>query len=332
LESAKNIHVSIVVIERNEIRHIEKCLDSLLAQTYPHMEIIVVDGNSTDGTRELIMSKYSRYKNLKLVIESGLGFAHARNIGVKNSTGDIIAFTGGNEYAHPRWIENLVKNFKSEDVGGVFGRMVVSDEGNDSLLKKFCKFKRDLEFSRVSSGKGVFGRGTNMAFRRKVFEEVGFFDESLCDADDTEFAYRVSKKYRILYNSSAIVFHQSGEWESWRSFIRYLWRPVKGHAQAARKHGLLKYYPQTTALYLAPIVFLFILIFLFIVGGFLLVALTIFLAIAGLFAKVLKDYMGFKNAISFYGLLICSLQLTIGSLALLAGLISKRRSQSHISI
>jgi len=326
------MRVSIVVIERNEIRHIEKCLDSLLAQTYPHIEIIVVDGNSTDGTRELIVSKYSRYKNLKLVIEPGLGFAHARNIGVKNSTGDIIAFTGGNEYAHPRWIENLVKNFKSEDVGGVFGRMVVSDEGNGGLLKKFWKFKRDLEFSRISPGKGVFGRGTNMAFRRKVFEEVGFFDESLCDADDTEFAYRVSKKYRILYDPSATVFHQSGEWESLYSLIRYLWRPVKGHAQAARKHGLLKYYPQTTVLYLAPIILLFILVSLFIVGGFLPVILTILLAIIGLFVNVLRDYIKFKNAIAFYGLLIYPLQLAIGSLALLAGLISKRRLQSRVSI
>ncbi|MCC6019312.1 MAG: glycosyltransferase [Candidatus Verstraetearchaeota archaeon] len=332
MEGAKNVSVSIIVIERNEIRHIEKCLDSLIAQTYPHIEIIVVDGNSTDGTRELIMSKYSRYKNLKLVIEPGLGFAHARNIGIKNSTGDIIAFTGGNEYAHPRWIENLVKNFKSEDVGGVFGRMAISDEGNGGLLKKFCKFKRDLEFSRISPDKGVFGRGTNMAFRRKVFEEVGFFDESLCDTDDTELAYRVSKKYRILYDPSAVVFHQSGEWESWHSFIRYLWRPVKGHAQAAKKHGLFKYYPQTTALYLAPIILLFILISLFIVGGFLPVILSILLAIIGLFVKVLRNYMKFKNAIAFYGLLFYPLQLAIGSLALLAGLMSKRRSQLRVNV
>jgi len=314
--------VSVVVIEKNEARRIEKCLDSLLAQTYPNIEIVVVDGNSTDGTRELILSKYSRHENLKFIVEPGLGFAHARNIGVKNSTGDIIAFTGGNEFAHPKWIENLVRNFKSNEIGGVYGRMVIADD-KGGLLKRFCKFKRDVEFSRVSPDKGFYGRGTNMAFRRSVIEEVGFFDENLCDADDTELAWRVSKRYKILYDSSAIVFHQSGEWESWRSFIKYLWKPIKGHVQAARKNGLLNYYPQTTLLYLAPIFYTSLLIFLFIIRGLIPLLSVLFPAIIGLFIKVTKDYVKFHDTVAFYGLLIYPLQLIIGSVALLTVLIRK---------
>jgi len=328
------LKVSIVVIEKNEAQYIKKCLDSLLNQTYKNFEIIVVDGSSTDGTPEIILKEYNEYfmnGKIKLVVEPGLGFAHARNIGVKRSSGDIVVFTGGNELAHPLWLENLVKNFNSKDVGGVYGRMAIIN-GGSGLLKRFCKFKRVKEFSCIAPEKGVYGRGTNMAFRKHIIEEVGFFDEYLCDADDTELAWRVSKKYKILYEPSAVIFHQKGEWENWHSFLKYLWRPIQGHAQAARKNGVFRYYPRTTLLYVAPILYLSLLLFFFAIEGATLSLLALLPVILGLLVTVIKDAIKFNDVGAFYGLLIYPIQLLVGSVALLTGFVKHHHNylSAHI--
>lgn len=326
LENTKDMpKVSIVVIEKNEVQCIEKCLHSLLNQTYTNFEIIVVDGNSTDGTKELISSRYREYLlcgKIKLLVELGLGFAHARNVGVRNSTGEIIAFTGGNEIAHPEWIEKLVSNFKSDEIGGVYGRMMVTNEGDGSLLKRFCAFKRNKDFSKVASEKGIFGRGTNMAFRKHVIEEVGYFNENLCDADDTELAWRVSRRYKILYEPSAIVFHQKGEWQNWRSFLKYLYRPVKGHAQAVRKNGLLQYYPRVTLLYIAPILYTLLLLASLMVGDILLITLLLVIPALSLLGICVMDAVRYHDGVALLGLFVYPIQLLVGSAALLAGFVS----------
>ncbi|MEM3522621.1 MAG: glycosyltransferase, partial [Candidatus Bathyarchaeia archaeon] len=85
-------NVSIIVPVKNCKPTIKSLLDSLMKLKYPKdtLEIIIVDGNSKDGTRE-ILKNYS----VKVLEEPGLGLNYARNIGFKNSTGEIIAFTDG---------------------------------------------------------------------------------------------------------------------------------------------------------------------------------------------------------------------------------------------
>lgn len=310
--------VSIVVIEKNETRHIEKCLDSLLSQTHPYIEIIVVDGNSTDGTKEIISQEYSKDERIKLVIEPGLGFAHARNVGVRSSSGEIIAFTGGNEFAQRDWVEKLVKSFVKRKVVGVYGCTLVPKE-DSGFLTNFCKFKRCKTASETQPERGRFGRGTNMAFTKHVIEEIGLFDEWLCDTDDAEFAWRVTRKYKIVYEPSAVIFHQDGEWRSWKAFVRYLWRPMVGQGQAVYKNGIFDYSPKTTALYVLPIVLLVLLLLLLInreVAAF--VSLLILLPL-GLLGFVVVDAVRFRNKSALYGLLLYPMQLLVGSIALLAG-------------
>jgi glycosyltransferase involved in cell wall biosynthesis len=311
--------VSIVVIERNETRHIKRCLDSLLAQTYPYLEIIVVDGNSTDGTREIISQEYSIGEKIKLVVEPGLGFAHARNVGVRSSSGEIIAFTGGNEFAHPEWVEKLVKNFIPKNTAGVYGCMLVPN-GDGGFLRDFCQFKRCKTASETHPEKGRFGRGTNMAFRKCVIEELGSFDEWLCDTDDAEFAWRVGKKYKIVYEPSALIFHQDGEWRSWKAFVRYLWKPMVGQGQAVYKNGILSYSPKTTALYALPIAFSVLLLLLLITRELATLVFAVVLLLLGLLGFVVRDAIKFRSKSSLYGLLFYPMQLVVGSAALLAGL------------
>jgi glycosyltransferase involved in cell wall biosynthesis len=321
--------VSIVIIEKNEIRHIKKCLDSLLNQTYQNLEIIVVDGNSTDGTREMIFQEYSRSKEVKMVVEPGLGFAHARNVGIRSSLGEIIAFTGGNEFADPEWVEKLVKNFVSENTAGVYGCMLVPN-GHGGFLREFCKFKRCKTASGIRPEKGRFGRGTNMAFRKSVIEELGLFDELLHDADDAEFAWRVGKKYKIVYEPAALIFHQDGEWRSWKAFVKYLWDPMVGQGQAVYKNGILSYSPKTTLLYVLPIAFSILLLLWLRTRELTTLLFVVILPSLGLLGFVVRDAIRFRSKSSLYGLLLYPMQLIVGSAALLAGFYRALKSQMRV--
>jgi glycosyltransferase involved in cell wall biosynthesis len=86
--------VSVILLTKNSAATIQKSLESIFQQTRQPKEVVVVDGSSSDGTLDIV-KKYP----VKLVSEPGLGFGHARNVGVQNDSGDIIFFIDSDCYA-----------------------------------------------------------------------------------------------------------------------------------------------------------------------------------------------------------------------------------------
>jgi len=97
--------VSVIVGIRNEELFIEECIESLLRLNYPsdHYEIIIVDGMSSDKTRDLVQ-KYP----VKLLLNDKKNVAAARNLGVENAIGDLVAFTDGDCKVDSQWLKILV--------------------------------------------------------------------------------------------------------------------------------------------------------------------------------------------------------------------------------
>jgi len=110
--------VSVIIPAYNEESTIESCLKSLLNQTIEKdtYELIVVDDGSTDSTPEII----KRYP-VKLFRQENSGPATARNLGAKNSSGEIILFTDADCIADPNWIEEMISPFIDEEVIAVKG-------------------------------------------------------------------------------------------------------------------------------------------------------------------------------------------------------------------
>lgn len=96
----KNL-VSIITPTFNSSRYIEKCIGSVISQTYTNWELILVDDDSTDKTQEIII-KYSRkYKKIKsIILNKNSGIANARNVAIQNSNGRFIAFLDSDDYWH----------------------------------------------------------------------------------------------------------------------------------------------------------------------------------------------------------------------------------------
>ncbi len=204
--------VTVIVPVRNGEPTIEPLLESLQRLDYDRkrVEVIVVDGNSTDKTREIVR-KYP----VKLVVERKKGLNAARNTGIKNSNGEIIAFTDCDCVVSSNWITRIVENFKDPQVSCVGGSAkglngdFVSQYADNSVVPFMPLFKKREELDMVKP----FLRhpaGCNMAFRRKVAEEVGCFDESIqYGFDEVEFTERVCRAgYKMVLDPNVFVWHK----------------------------------------------------------------------------------------------------------------------------
>jgi len=204
--------VSVIVPVRNGEPTIEPLLESLQRLDYDRkkVEVIVVDGNSTDKTRDIV-KKYP----VKLVLERKKGLNVARNTGIKNSNGEIIAFTDCDCVVPSNWITKIVENFKDPQVSCVGGSAkgvcidFVSEYADNSIVPLMPSFKKREELNMVKP----FLRhpvGCNMAFRRKVTEEVGYFDENIqYGFDEVEFTERVCRAgYKMVLDSNVFVWHK----------------------------------------------------------------------------------------------------------------------------
>lgn len=188
---------SLILLTRNSAETASKCLDSIMTQTRPPDEVIVVDGSSNDQTEEIVR----RYP-VKVIREPGLGYGYARNLGLANSTGEIVLFIDSDCYAERDWIERLIGHFKDPNVSGVTGALKLWNTTHDVARFLACVGGRmdPPEKNTVEVCPTM-----NLAIRRKIIDEVGGFDETLVRGEDTDFTYQVTRTHRIVYEPRAVV-------------------------------------------------------------------------------------------------------------------------------
>lgn len=215
-----NPFVSVVICSHNRADELQDCLNSLLDLKYINKEIIIVDNAPVNNdTKELVLS----YKDFIYICEPRKGLDIARNRGIKESKGEIIAFTDDDAIVDSLWLDNIVKNFRAPLVCVVTGITLPYElETEAQIIFEFTNsFKRgfirkEFSFSNLEPiGAGNVGAGVNMSVRRKYLNEVGLFDESLdggtytLSGGDQEFFYRVlAKGYNIVYEPDALVWHK----------------------------------------------------------------------------------------------------------------------------
>ena len=178
-------------------------------------ELLVVDNNSSDMTRELVHNlKTESGADINYLFEKRQGLSYARNRGIEESHGRIIAFLDDDCIVDPGWLSCLVHEFRSDPVlSGIGGRVELFDE-RDKPVTLMTSMERRL----FSSGQLFsFMHGCNMAFDRNVFQKIGGFDVRLgpgtkiAAAEDADLIYRVYKSgFRMLYCPDLCVYHNHG--------------------------------------------------------------------------------------------------------------------------
>ena len=205
--------VTIIIPILNEERFIAKCLDSVIAQSYPleYMDIVVVDGGSKDKTWEIVQEYHKKYENIRLLHNPGRIQSIAFNIGVKESSAPYIVRLDAHALYHERYIELCVKRLEEDSQRGNVGGMWNIVPQNSSI---WAETNAILNYSKFGIGGASFRVGAEAgnvdtvpfgAFPRRVIEEIGGMREDLPRGEDNEFNSRIKKAgYNIYFNPEIV--------------------------------------------------------------------------------------------------------------------------------
>lgn len=239
--------VSIIVCTYNRVALLAQMLESLSAVRLPQdvrCELVLVDNNSTDDTRDVVEAFRGRLSYpVNYVFEGRQGKTYALNSGIERSKGEILAFTDDDVQLAEGWLEEMLRPFASEDVLGVGGRILPAWTGSppnwyvtagpDRLMAVIVA--HDLGETELDQRTPPFG--ANMAFRREAFSKYGVFRADLGGAEllrgeDTEFATRLLENgERIVYAPLALVHHPVEQERATKRYYR-TWYFDYGRAEA----------------------------------------------------------------------------------------------------
>jgi len=181
--------ISIIITAKNEEYNLNRLLNSIY-DLRKKVEVIVVDAGSTDKTRKVAKS----FNFVKLINAPNTLRGEGRNIGIKKSKADIIVFLDADTEVTKDWYPELEKSIKIFDIVAGYSP---DPEGKDLPRVPIYIDGQDLTYPTC-----------NIAYKKEIFDKVGYFRNDMVTAEDIELNYRcVNAGYTIFYNPKMKVFH-----------------------------------------------------------------------------------------------------------------------------
>jgi GT2 family glycosyltransferase/DNA-binding beta-propeller fold protein YncE len=225
--------VSVIVCAYNAASTLEDCLTSLSGLTYPDYEVIVVNDGSKDRTGEIAR----RYPQMRVVDTPNRGLSAARNVGLTEATGEIVAYTDADTRVDPDWLTFLVQPFLNSDVVGSGGPNVVPPD-DPPMAQCIARAPGEPTHVLLDDRIAEHVPGCNMAFRREALLAIGGFNPVYLRAgDDVDVCWRLQARgWRIGFSSAALVWHHH------RASVRAYWRQQLGYGEG--ETWLMAHHPE----------------------------------------------------------------------------------------
>jgi len=225
--------VTVVTPSYNQGRFIRQTIESVLAQDYPHIEYVIMDGGSTDQTASIVGEYASR---LRFVSERDRGQSHAINKGFQSAHGEIVSWINSDDVVLPGAVRHAVAAFaRNPAARAVYGEGYLIDrEGN--VKSRFPATERFNLWKLVYASDYVLQQ--TVYFRRVVFDSVGYLDEELNWGMDWDILIRIAKVYGLEYIPEYMgCLREYGEAKTFSGGIRRF----RELARIMRRHGTMRY-------------------------------------------------------------------------------------------
>jgi glycosyltransferase len=188
--------ISIITATYNSLKHLPASLQSISSQSYPNIEWIVVDGNSTDGTKEFIEANSSKITNW--VSEADKGIYDALNKGIGMASGDIIGFLHSDDFfSSPIILEEIANQFKNIDTDAVYGDLEYVSSTDSSKIVRYWKSKA---FHPKLLKQGWMPAHPSLFLKKEVYTKHGLFDLNFKIAADYDFMLRILKDESLAFS------------------------------------------------------------------------------------------------------------------------------------
>jgi len=195
--------VSLYIPCFNAEKHIEKCIESVLRQTYPFDEILIIDDGCTDKTIE----KASKYNIEILKNKENKGLAFSRNKGVLKAKNGFVASIDADVILDKKWLENLMKNFTINKIVGTCGSLEEHYKEKTADLWRLIHMKQNWGKKKIVNPKFLFG--SNCVFRKKAIKDIGLYNiRYKTNYEDVNMSHRLKAKgYKLVYEPKAKAIH-----------------------------------------------------------------------------------------------------------------------------
>ena len=195
------LKISVIIPAHNEEAYLPACLAALMENVADQVhEIIVVDNNSTDGTRAVV----ERFPRVKYVLEPEKGITRARQCGFLHSSGDLLAYVDADTHPPAGWIEQISRQFRTDDqlacLSGPYSFYDLSGLMDRIATGWFVTARPLYRFT------GYMLVGGNFAIRRDVLAQMGGFDEKIeFYGEDVDIAKRASKHGKVVFSPDLVM-------------------------------------------------------------------------------------------------------------------------------
>lgn len=225
------LKISVIVLTKNSQKYIRLCIESILKQTYPDFEIIVVDAGSKDETIS-ILEGYKNKTNLPFRIEGvppNTSIGKARQIGLEKSKGEILAFIDSDvELPHENWLKNMSKPLHDETVAGVQTLAKCKDTDPQILKKIHSSFEYKNTVIDINHYEIV---GTShLLIRKNLIERVGGIRD-ICSSEDLEVTKKIMQSgYKFIYLPTEKCYHYHVD-----NYWHYIKKEIRNKKLAIRR-------------------------------------------------------------------------------------------------
>lgn len=202
--STNNPRVSVVVPSFNYAHFLPETLDSVLAQTFKSFELIVVDDGSTDNTKE-VMKPYLNDPRVRYVYQENRGPSAARNTGIRESRGQLIAFVDPDDLWYPTKLQKQLALMESGEIGLCYCLAEHIDEAGNPLPDISFPHPPGATYKDLLYVNWIVGSSSSVLVRKEIFDEAGLFDESMKGLEDLDMWIRILRRHKSAYVNEVLV-------------------------------------------------------------------------------------------------------------------------------